>query len=64
MRDRNAGQRRRRNRRRHAGHDLERDAGGAQRQRFLAAAAEDERVAGLQPDDALAASRGANQQAR
>ena len=37
-----------------AGHDLEGDAGVAQRLRLLAAAAEDERVAALQPDDALA----------
>ena len=35
----------------HAGHDLELDAGRAQRLGLLAAAAEDERVAALQPHD-------------
>ena len=35
-----------------AGDDLERDAGGGQRLGLLAAAAEDERVAALEPDDA------------
>ena len=62
MRHRNAGQLRRRHRRRHAGHDLEGDAGHRQRQRFFAAAAEDERVAALEPHDALAAPRGADHQ--
>ena len=38
-----------------AGHDLEGDAGGAQRQRLLAAAAEHERVAALQAHDRLPA---------
>ena len=45
-----------------ARHDLERDAGGDQRQRLFPAAAEHERVAALQPHDALAAARGANHQ--
>ena len=40
-----------------AGHDLEGDAGLAQRRHFLAGAPEDERIAGLQPHDA-AAGRG------
>ena len=37
-----------------AGHDLDRDAGVAQRRHLLAGAAEDQRIAGLQPHDALA----------
>ena len=45
---------------RHAGHDLVRDAGGLERERFFAAAAEHERIAALQPHDALAAARGAD----
>ena len=44
------------------GHDLERHPGGRERQRFLAAAPEHERVAALQPHHAAAAARGANQQ--
>ena len=40
--------------RRDARHDLRGDAGPTQRERLLAAAAEDERVASLQPDDARA----------
>ena len=43
---------------RDAGHDLERHAGSRQRRRFFAAAAEHERIAGLEPHDALAAPRG------
>ena len=62
MRHRDAGRRRRRDRARHAGHDVVRDAGALQRQRFLAAAAEHERVAALEPHDAFAAPRGANHQ--
>ena len=50
--------------RRDAGDDLERDAGGGQRLRLLAAAAEDERVAALQPHDALARARPARRAAR
>ncbi len=41
----------------HAGHDLEGDAGGAQRLRLLAAAAEHERVAALQAHDGPAGPR-------
>ena len=55
MRDRNAGEGRRRDRRAHARHDLERDPGRRERQRFFAAAAEDERVAALEPHDRLPA---------
>ena len=62
MRHRNAGRRRRGDRARDAGHDVVRDAGVLQRQRFFAAAAEHERVAALQPHDAPAAARGANHQ--
>ena len=43
------------------GHDLELDPGLAQRFALLAAAAEDERVAALEPDDALARARGLDQ---
>ena len=45
-----------------AGHDVVGHAGLLQRQRFLAAAAEDERIAALQPHDAAAAPRGADHQ--
>ena len=45
-----------------AGHDLEGNAGGGQRLDFLAAAAEDERVAALQPHHALALARQPHQQ--
>ncbi len=38
------------------GHDLERHAGARERERFLAATAEHERVAAFQTDDALAAA--------
>ena len=62
VRHRDAGRRRPRDRARHAGHDVVRDAGALQRQRFLAAAAEHERVAALEPHDAFAAPRGANHQ--
>ena len=54
MRDGNSGVRRRGDARRHAGHDLERHAGRGERLRFLAAAAEHERIAALEPHDALA----------
>ena len=60
MRDRNAGQRRRRDRARHAGHHVEPNPRLAQSDRFLAAPAEDERVAALEPHDAAAAPRRAN----
>ena len=63
MRDRNARQRRRGERRRDAGDDLERHAGRRQRDRFFAAAAEHERIAALQPDHALAAPRAAHEAA-
>ena len=43
------------------GHDLELDPGLAQRLALLAAAAEDERVAALEPDDALARAGGLDQ---
>jgi hypothetical protein len=46
----------------HAGHDLERDAGGAQDERLLAAAPEDERVAALEPHDELAGAAVLDQQ--
>ena len=55
VRDRNARRRRRGDRARDARHDVVGDAGVLQRQRFFAAAAEDERVAALQPHDAPAA---------
>ncbi len=45
----------------HAGHDLELDPGLAQRLALLAAAAEDEGVAALEPDDALARAGGGDQ---
>ncbi len=45
---------------RHARHDVERHAGRSERQRFFAAATEDERIAALQPHDAPAALRGTN----
>ena len=41
----------------HAGNDLDGHAGCGERQCFLAAAAEDERVAALEPHDPLAAER-------
>ena len=62
--DRDAGIGGHRERRRHARHDLERHAGGAQRERLLAAAAEDERVAALEPHDAFAAAGRARPAAR
>ena len=45
------------------GHDLERHAGGLERERFFAAAAEHERIAALEAHDAPAAPRGADQRA-
>ena len=62
MRHRDAGQRGRGDRGADARHDLERDAGRGERQRLLAAAPEDERVARLEPHDPAPAARGANQQ--
>ena len=62
MRDRNARQGGRRHRRTDAGHHLERHAGGIERERLFAAAAEHERVAGLQANDAPPAARGADHQ--
>ena len=47
---------------RDARHDVVRHAGLLQRQRFLAAAAEHERIAALQPHDATSAPGGANHQ--
>ncbi len=49
VRDRDARVRRRRHAGGHAGHDLELDARLAQHERLLAAAAEDQRIAALQP---------------
>ena len=60
MRHRNASQLGRRDRARHAGHDVERNARLPKRQRLFAAAAEHERVAALEPNDAPAAAGGAN----
>ena len=57
MRHRDAGVGGRRHRGADAGHDLERDAGLRQRQRLLAAAAEHERVAALQPHHDAASPR-------
>ena len=48
--------------RRDAGHDLGRDACRSQRQRLLAAASEDERVAALQPHDLEADSAEVDEQ--
>ena len=45
-----------------ARHDLERDAGGGQRFRLLAASTKDQRIATLQPYDAFAFARQPNQQ--
>jgi hypothetical protein len=42
--------------------NLERNTGHGQRQRLLGAAAENERIATLQPDNALSCTRGANHQ--
>ena len=49
--ERNAGRRGDRRQRRHAGHHLEQDARLCERERFLAATPEDERVPSLQPND-------------
>ena len=62
MRHRNARARRRRDRARDPGDDVVRNAGALQRERFLAAATEHERIAALQADNAAAAPRGANYQ--
>ena len=45
------------------GHDVERDAGALEREHLLAAAAEDERIAALQPHDAPPAARRADHDA-
>src|SRR4051812_567407 len=58
MGERNAGERGGAKSRRHAGNDFERDASRVQSVRFLAAAAEDERIAPLEPDHAPALSGG------
>jgi hypothetical protein len=63
MRHRNTRQLRRRDRRADARDNLERDTRHRQRERFLGAAAEHERVSAFQPDDALAGARTANHQA-
>ena len=55
MGDRNSGPGRNRAQRRDARNDLERDPGFCQDERFLAAAAEHERIAALEPDDVEAA---------
>ena len=57
MGDRDAGVGGHSDRRRDAGHHLERDAGGRERFRLLAAAPEDERVAALEANDAFALAR-------
>ena len=62
MGDRNAGEQRRRNRARDSRNDFAGDAGGGERERFFSAAAEDERIAALQPHDPVAAARLANHQ--
>ena len=63
VRDRDAGVGGRGDAGRHAGHDLERDAGLAQHERLLAAAAEHERVAALEAHDAPPGARVLEQQA-
>ena len=47
-----------------AGHDLDGDAGRAQRIELLAAPAEDERIAALEPDHGLAGRRAGDRAAR
>ena len=56
MRDRDPGRGRHRRKRRDPGDDLERDPGAGERERLLAAAAEDERVAPFEPHDAARAA--------
>ena len=63
MGDRNAGEGGRGDRRRHAGHDLEGDAGAHEGQRFLAAASENEGIAGIEANHSLAATGGADEAA-
>src|SRR5688500_7204243 len=46
---------------RHARHDLERDTGGFERDRFFGAAPEQEGIAALEPDHTFTASRGGHQ---
>ena len=57
MRDGNARVRRRGDARRHAGNDLEGNARCGERLRFFASAAEHERIAAFEPNDALAFAR-------
>src|SRR5205823_12528299 len=57
MRDRNPGVRGTRDRRRDARHDLEVDAGRDELLGLLAAASETERIAALEPHDALSLAR-------
>jgi len=61
MRDRDAGERGGRHRAGHAGDDLEGDARPCARQGLLAATAEHEGVAALQPDDREARERSLDQ---
>ena len=63
VRDGNAGQRRRRDGRRDARDDLERNAGARERERFLSAAPEHVRIAALQPHHLQTASRVLDEQA-
>ena len=62
MRDRNAGERGSRHGARHPRDDVEGHAGGAKREGLFAAAAEDERVAALEPHDLTAPPRRTNHQ--
>ena len=60
--DRNAGEGRRRERRRDAGHHFEGHAGGATRARFFAAAPEHERIAALESHHQVTRARALDQQ--
>ena len=62
MRDGDSREQRRGNRAGDAGNDLAGNAGRGERQRLFPAASEDERIAALEPDDAMAAARLANHQ--
>ena len=53
MGDRNAGEERRRDGARDAGNDFAGNAGCGQRERFLPAPAEDERIPAFQPNDPM-----------
>ena len=64
MRDRDPGRGGHGGERRDAGHDLERDLRLGERERLLAAAPEDERVAALQADDAEPSRAVGDEQAR